>query len=57
MPEVSSRPGSALDIPRLDNPASYRDLAYAALKRAITAMDIYGLPESFKAAWQVVAGG
>ena len=28
-------------MPRLDNPTSYRDLAYAALKRAITAMDIY----------------
>jgi manganese transport protein len=23
----------------------------------ITAMDIFGLPDSFKAAWQVIAGG
>src|SRR5580698_7432492 len=30
------------DIARLDNPASYRDLAYAALQRAICAIDIYG---------------
>ena len=41
MPEASARSSPAIDIPRLDNPASYRDLAYAALKRAITAMDIY----------------
>ena len=41
MPETSPRPSPTLDMPRLDNPASYRDLAYAALKRAITAMDIY----------------
>jgi DNA-binding GntR family transcriptional regulator len=30
-----------LDVPRLDTSTSFRDLAYAALKRAITAMDIY----------------
>jgi DNA-binding GntR family transcriptional regulator len=30
-----------LGIPRIDTQATYRDLAYAALKRAITAMDIY----------------
>jgi len=41
MPDAAPRSSSTLDIPRLDNPASYRDLAYAALKRAITAMDIY----------------
>jgi DNA-binding GntR family transcriptional regulator len=41
MPEAGARSSPTLDIPRLDNPASYRDLAYAALKRAITAMDIY----------------
>jgi hypothetical protein len=23
----------------------------------ITAMDVYGLPDSIKAAWQVIAGG
>jgi DNA-binding GntR family transcriptional regulator len=41
MPEASPRFSSTLDMPRLDTSASYRDLAYAALKRAITAMDIY----------------
>ncbi|HZK90234.1 MAG TPA: GntR family transcriptional regulator [Stellaceae bacterium] len=41
MPEASTRPSSTLDMPRLDTSTSYRDLAYAALKRAITAMDIY----------------
>ena len=40
MPEAGPRPSATLDMPRLDNPASYRELAYAALKRAITAMDI-----------------
>jgi DNA-binding GntR family transcriptional regulator len=31
-----------LDVPRLDTGVSFRKEAYAALKRAITAMDIYG---------------
>src|SRR5215470_9484480 len=30
-----------LDVPRLDTSTSFRKEAYAALKRAITAMDIY----------------
>jgi DNA-binding GntR family transcriptional regulator len=41
MPEAGSRPTSILDVPRLDTQSTYRDLVYAALKRAITAMDIY----------------
>jgi DNA-binding GntR family transcriptional regulator len=41
MPEAGPRPSSILDMPRLDTSSSFRDLAYAALKRAITAMDIY----------------
>src|ERR1700736_3113100 len=41
MPEISPRLSSTLDIPRLDTQSTFRDLAYAALKRAITAMDIY----------------
>jgi DNA-binding GntR family transcriptional regulator len=41
MPEASPHPSPTLDVPRLDTSASCRDLAYAALKRAITAMDIY----------------
>jgi DNA-binding GntR family transcriptional regulator len=41
MPEASPRPTAILDMPRLDTQATFRDLAYAALKRAITAMDIY----------------
>src|ERR1700733_7164012 len=48
MPEASPRPTSTLDMPRLDTSASYRDLAYAALKRAITAMDIYDHPEEIR---------
>jgi DNA-binding GntR family transcriptional regulator len=48
MPEASTRPSSPLDMPRLDTSASFRDLAYAALKRAITAMDIYNHPEEIR---------
>ena len=50
MPEFGARPSSTIDIPRLDNPASYRDLAYAALKRAITAKDIYDRPDEIRLA-------
>jgi DNA-binding GntR family transcriptional regulator len=42
MPEASPRPSPTLDMPRLDTSTSFRGLAYAALKRAICAMDIYG---------------
>jgi DNA-binding GntR family transcriptional regulator len=48
MPEASPRLSSTLDMPRLDTSASYRDLAYAALKRAITAMDIYDHPHEVR---------
>src|ERR1700730_616664 len=41
MSEASPRPSPTLEVPRLDTSTSFRDLAYAALKRAITAMDIY----------------
>lgn len=42
MPEASPRPSPTLDMPRLDISTSFAKEAYAALKRAITAMDIYG---------------
>ena len=42
MPESSARPAPTLDMPRLDTSTSFAKEAYAALKRAITAMDIYG---------------
>jgi DNA-binding GntR family transcriptional regulator len=38
----------ALDIPRLDTQSTFRDLAYAALKRAITAIDIYDRPDEVR---------
>src|SRR6266581_709497 len=44
MSEAGPHPTSILDVPRLDTSTSFRDLAYAALKRAITAMDIYDHP-------------
>jgi DNA-binding GntR family transcriptional regulator len=37
-----------LDVPRLDTSSSFRKEAYAALKRAITAMDIYDHPEEIR---------
>jgi DNA-binding GntR family transcriptional regulator len=46
MPEGGPPPG--LDVPRLDPGASFRDRAYAALKRAITAMDVYDHPQEIR---------
>ncbi len=40
--ERPTLPSPILDVPRLDTGASFAKEAYAALKRAITAMDIYG---------------
>jgi DNA-binding GntR family transcriptional regulator len=37
-----------LDVPRLDTGTSFRKEAYAALKRAITAMDIYDHPQEIR---------
>ncbi len=48
MPDASPRPSPALDVPRLDTQSTFRDLAYAALKRAICAMDIYDHPEEIR---------
>jgi DNA-binding GntR family transcriptional regulator len=48
MPEVSARASTTIDIPRLDTQSTFRDLAYAALKRAITAIDIYDTPEEVR---------
>jgi DNA-binding GntR family transcriptional regulator len=53
MPEASARPVEKLDrpildMPRIDTQSTFRDLAYAALKRAITAMDIYDRPEEIR---------
>src|SRR5271170_3721796 len=41
MSDAGPRPNPTLDVPRLDPQSTFRDLAYAALKQAITAMDIY----------------
>src|ERR1051325_12130987 len=41
MTESSPRPGPTIDVPRLDTGSSFAKEAYAALKRAICAMDIY----------------
>ncbi|HTW51906.1 MAG TPA: GntR family transcriptional regulator [Stellaceae bacterium] len=48
MPEASARAPGAIDIPRLDPQSTFRDLAYAALKRAITAIDIYDRPDEVR---------
>jgi len=47
-PPVEKLDRPILDVPRLDAQPSYRDRAYAALKRAITAMDIYDHPEEIR---------
>src|SRR5207247_444459 len=41
MPDAIPGPIASLAMPRLDTQSTFRDLAYTALKRAITAMDIY----------------
>jgi DNA-binding GntR family transcriptional regulator len=41
-------PRPTLDVPRLDTSNSFAKEAYAALKRAITAMDIYGHAEEIR---------
>lgn len=53
MSETSPRPVEkldrpSLDVPRLDTGTTFRKEAYTALKRAITAMDIYGHAEEIR---------
>src|SRR6266705_1450252 len=48
MSEAGPRPSATLDVPRLDTSNSFRKEAYAALKRAITAMDVYDHPEEIR---------
>src|ERR1700676_2388954 len=48
MPEASPRPSPSLDVPRLDTSTSFAKEAYAALKRAITAIDIYAHPDEVR---------
>src|SRR5216683_2193596 len=51
MREGSPRPtvtGATLDVPRLDTGTTFAKEAYAALKRAICAMDIYDHPREIR---------
>jgi DNA-binding GntR family transcriptional regulator len=48
MLEDSTRPTAKLDMQRLDTNTSFKKEAYAALKRAITAIDIYDQPEEVR---------
>src|SRR5258705_12211152 len=48
MREGSPRPSPTLDVPRLDTSTSFAKEAYAALKRAITAIDIYDHPDEVR---------
>src|SRR5665213_1220716 len=48
MPDTLPRPGPGLDVPRLDTRTTFAKEAYAALKRAITAMDIYDHAEEIR---------
>jgi DNA-binding GntR family transcriptional regulator len=53
MSEASARPAEqsdrpTIDVPRLDTSSSFAKEAYAALKRAITAMDIYDVPDEIR---------
>jgi len=48
MPEPIPRSSPMIDVPRLDTGSTFRGLAYAALKRAICAMDIYDQPQEIR---------
>ena len=53
MSEATRRPlehlhRPTLDVPRLDTGTTFRKEAYAALKRAITAMDVYDHPQEIR---------
>src|SRR5205809_3346796 len=48
MPGGSPRSSPSLDVPRLDTSTSFAKEAYAALKRAITAIDIYDHPDEVR---------
>src|SRR5215472_15960585 len=48
MPEAAPRSRPAIDVPRLDTGTTFRKEAYAALKRAITAMDVYGQSQEIR---------
>ena len=47
-PKPARAPAPTLDVPRLDTGTSFRKEAYAALKRAITAVDIYDHPQEIR---------
>src|SRR5437588_9307694 len=48
MSDVSTRLSPMIDVPRLDTSSSFAKEAYAALKRAICAMDIYDRPDEIR---------
>src|SRR5438105_1441076 len=48
MSDASPHPGPTLDVPRLDTSSTFAKEAYAALKRAICAMDIYDHPQEIR---------
>ena len=48
MAEASPQPSPTLDVPRLDTGSTFAKEAYAALKRAICAMDIYDHPDEIR---------
>jgi DNA-binding GntR family transcriptional regulator len=48
MPEAIPHPSPTIDVPRLDTGSTFAKEAYAALKRAITAMDIYDQPQEIR---------
>jgi DNA-binding GntR family transcriptional regulator len=57
MPEGGPCPNPTLDVPRLDTGSSFRKEAYAALKRAITAIDIYDHPHEIRLDERLLSAG
>jgi DNA-binding GntR family transcriptional regulator len=48
MSDIGARSSTTIDVPRLDTGSSFAKEAYAALKRAICAMDIYDHPREIR---------
>src|ERR1700740_1450277 len=48
MTDTGPRPSPTIDVPRLDTGSTFAKEAYAALKRAICAMDIYDNPAEIR---------
>src|SRR5579885_2999927 len=57
MADIAPRSSASLAVPRLDTGTTFAKEAYAALKRAITAMDIYDHREEIRLDERALSAG